>query len=138
MIDYLERWFLKQTFWIRKKKISHKKWSKKNVNIILISEALYILISILWVVFSALPSDLKPSQFVMMSTMLKYTRLQMLSFLFQKTILIHELPMYEDSIICELKEIAKIGSSQKLQDMRYAMQKTLNWNQFNYALWSDN
>lgn len=138
MIDYLERWFLKQTFWIRKKKISHKKWSKKNVNIILISGALYILISILWVVFSALPSDLKPSQFVMMSTMLKYTRLQMLSFLFQKTILIHELPMYEDSIICELKKIAKIGSSQKLQDMQYAMQKTLNGNQFNYALWSDN
>lgn len=53
--------------------------------------------SIQWV-FSALPSDLKPSQFVMISTMLKYTRLQMLSFLFQETTSIQQLPMYEDKL----------------------------------------
>lgn len=54
--------------------------------------------SIHWWVFSALPSDLKPSQFVMISTMLKYTRLQMLSFLFQETTSIQQLPMYEDKL----------------------------------------
>lgn len=97
------------------------------LSIILISGAFYILISILRVIFSALPSDLKPSQFVMMSTMLKYTRLQMLSFLFQKTILIHELPMYEDSIICELKEIAKNWIIAKITGYAICYAENFEW-----------